>query len=136
LASGNRADLLVKAPAYNASGSNTYPVQVGETVDPSAVNAATLFNVVVTPDGPAMQFMPHAPSFPPFLTDITDAEVTGTKTITYASTSNAAAPNPAAQHTIDGKKFDGEVGAVVLLNKVEEWKIVNQTYAYPKSGPI
>jgi len=29
---------------------------------------------------------------------------------------------------IDGRKFDGEVGAVVLLNQAEEWKIVNETY--------
>jgi FtsP/CotA-like multicopper oxidase with cupredoxin domain len=38
------------------------------------------------------------------------------------------------QHTIDGKQFDGEVGAVVLLNRSEEWKVVNETYP-PSSGP-
>ncbi|MET0649796.1 MAG: multicopper oxidase domain-containing protein [Pyrinomonadaceae bacterium] len=31
-------------------------------------------------------------------------------------------------HTIDHKKFDGEVGEVVLLNNVEEWKIINESY--------
>ena len=30
-------------------------------------------------------------------------------------------------HTIDGHKFDGNIGQVVLLNTVEEWKIVNKT---------
>ena len=30
-------------------------------------------------------------------------------------------------HTIDGEKFDGNIGQVVLLNKVEEWKIENRT---------
>src|SRR5205814_3916835 len=39
-------------------------------------------------------------------------------------------------HTIDGEKFDGDVGAVVLLNKVEEWKVVNETYAVPISHPF
>jgi len=32
------------------------------------------------------------------------------------------------QHMIDGKLFDGEVGAVVLLNQAEEWKVVNETF--------
>ena len=30
-------------------------------------------------------------------------------------------------HMIDGRKFDGNVGQVVLLNTVEEWKIENRT---------
>jgi FtsP/CotA-like multicopper oxidase with cupredoxin domain len=30
-------------------------------------------------------------------------------------------------HTIDGHKFDGNVGKVVLLNTAEEWKIENRT---------
>jgi len=30
-------------------------------------------------------------------------------------------------HTIDGHKFDGNVGQVVMLNTAEEWKIVNRT---------
>jgi FtsP/CotA-like multicopper oxidase with cupredoxin domain len=39
-------------------------------------------------------------------------------------------------HPIDGKKFDGEVGAVVLPNKVEEWKIVNKTFGPKVSHPF
>jgi FtsP/CotA-like multicopper oxidase with cupredoxin domain len=30
-------------------------------------------------------------------------------------------------HSIDGHKFDGNVGEVMLLNTAEEWKIENQT---------
>ena len=30
-------------------------------------------------------------------------------------------------HTIDGQKFDGNVGQVVMLNTAEEWKIINRT---------
>jgi len=138
LASGNRADLLVKAPKYNRGGNNTYDVYVYNTVDPSdrppqkqPVAKLTLLKVQVEPDGPDMQFLAKAPTFPPFLDDVTDAEITGTKVLTFASTSlGAGFP---AQHTIDGKKFDGELGAVVALNRAEEWKIVNETFG-PATG--
>ena len=56
------------------------------------------------------------------------AEVKGTKEITF-STVGAPGGGDVRQHTINHKKFDGEVGALVLLNTVEEWKIVNETYA-------
>lgn len=138
LMSGNRADLLVKAPAYNANGNNTYPVLVYNTVDPSDrpparpfFPSATLMNVVVTADGPDMQFMNHAPTFPSYLKDIKEEDVTGTKIMKFAT--KATTPS-AQQQTIDGKQFDGEVGAVVLLNHTEEWKIVNETYP-PSTGP-
>jgi FtsP/CotA-like multicopper oxidase with cupredoxin domain len=102
----------------------------------NTANAETLFTVQVTANGSTMNLLPHAPSFPPFLADITDSEIKGTKVLTFATTSNAGAPTSPSQHTIDGKKFDGEVGAVVGLNKAEEWKIVNQTYAFPGSGTV
>jgi FtsP/CotA-like multicopper oxidase with cupredoxin domain len=138
LMSGNRADLLVKAPAHNANGNNVYPVLVYNTVDPSDrpparpyFPAATLMNVEVTPDiVPEMQFLKHAPAFPSFLSDIKDEQVTGTKVLTFASKPGTPSVK---QHTIDGKQFDGEVGAVVLLNRAEEWKVVNETFP-PSSG--
>jgi len=140
LMSGNRADLLVKAPAYNEKdkSKNVYPVLVYNTVDPSDrpparpfFPTATLMNVEVTKDGQEMQFMPQAPAFPPFLKDIKDSDITGTKIIKFAT--KPGTPS-AQQQTIDGKQFDGEVGAVVLLNRSEEWKIVNETYP-PSTGP-
>src|ERR1043166_3209308 len=89
--------------------------------------------VVVTPNAATpMNFMPQAPTFPAFLADITPSEVTGTQTITFATAPNPSRANPSAQ-TINGKKFDGSVGASVLLNKVQEWKIVNATYP-PATG--
>ncbi|HEX7151590.1 MAG TPA: multicopper oxidase domain-containing protein [Thermoanaerobaculia bacterium] len=140
LASGNRADLLVKAPKYVPNGNNSYAVLVYNTVDASdrppakpAVAPATLLTVNVTPDGPAMQFMPNAPTFPAFLADIKDEDVTGTKTIVFASSAIPPGPPPASKQTIDGKQFDGELGVVVGLNKAEEWKIVNKTYP-PATG--
>jgi len=146
LTSGNRVDLLVKAPAYNPSGNNNYDVLCYITVDPSDMppqnlqkftptTALKLLRVVVGPNGPTMNFMPTAPPFPAFLADITPGEVKGTKTLTYASSAlpvSGARSNPPA-HTIDGKKFDGQVGASVTLNQVEEWKIVNATYP-PANG--
>ena len=138
LMSGNRADLLIKGPAYVEGGNNVYPVLVYNTVDPSDrpptrpfFAPATLLTVEVTKDGSEMQFLPNAPAFPSFLGDIKDKEITGTKVMTFATDPDTPSKN---QHTIDGKLFDGEVGAVVLLNRSEEWKVVNETYP-PSTGP-
>jgi FtsP/CotA-like multicopper oxidase with cupredoxin domain len=145
LASGNRADLLVQAPAFNAAAGadNTYEVQVFNTIDeadrpPRKPNVApvTLLTVQVTAneEPPSLGFMPAAPPFPDFLKDIKDEEISGTKVITFASSALGAPGGPVtgakypSQQTIDGKKFDGELGVVVALNRAEEWKIVNETY--------
>lgn len=143
LMSGNRADLLVKAPAYVPNGNNTYPVLVYNTVDPSDRpparaydddKAATLLTVEVTSDvSPEMQFLAHAPTFPSFLNDIEDSEIKVRRMMTFAS--KPVPPSP-KQHTIDGKQFDGEVGAVVLLNQAEEWKVVNETYPPSSSNQV
>jgi len=134
LAAGNRADLLVEAPPQcNAlKPPCSYSVQVNNEVDPSDLVGAfpiTLMTVNVsgTPFSPAMAFMTTAPTFPAFLKDIADSEVTGTKTIAFNTIPQVAPPSQPARHEIDGKQFDGEVGAVVLLNTVEEWKITNST---------
>jgi FtsP/CotA-like multicopper oxidase with cupredoxin domain len=79
--------------------------------------------------GNQAQFIPRDQlqlSFPAFLADIKDSEVKGTRTVVFESTPTTGL-TPHAMHTIDGHKFDGNVGQVVLLNTVEEWKIVNTT---------
>jgi FtsP/CotA-like multicopper oxidase with cupredoxin domain len=139
LAAGNRADLLVKAPMLPAGKtSDTFELVVENTVDPSDISPAnatakreTLLTVIVDGNGQDVPFMATAPPQPAFLEDITAAEVKGTKKLMFGSTAPGAAPiaNNPAQHTIDGKKFDGEVGAAVRLNSVEEWTISNATYA-------
>ncbi len=136
LAAGNRADLLVKAPATPCTKPQgcLYPVMVQNQVDPSdlaSANQITLLTVSVSgtpvdPKSNGAKFIPTAPGFPPFLADISSAEVQGTKKILFASGGPGGLPTPAA-HTIDGKKFDGEVGELVLLNTVEEWKVMNAT---------
>jgi FtsP/CotA-like multicopper oxidase with cupredoxin domain len=138
LAAGNRADLLVQAPTQcNLPKPCTYSVQVNNEVDPSDRTGAFPINLVtVNVSGTAfgtdgMPFIDKPLTFPEFLKDIADDEVTGTKTIAFASTPPSPPPNSPpkrpAIHTIDGKQFNGEVGAVVLLNTVEEWKITNAT---------
>lgn len=136
LASGNRADILVQAPS--ASPGKLVPVIVQNEVDPSDLATAapiTLMYVNVSGDavtGNAAQFIPKAPSFPPFLADITDDEVQGTKEVLFSSTN----PGAGGVHKIDGKQFSGEVGKVVLLNSVEEWKVMNATYGPRISHPF
>src|SRR5205814_9435085 len=60
--------------------------------------------------------------FPECLAHIKTSKSTGRKLHTFASTP------PIAQHPINGVMFDGSVGELVQLNRVEEWKIVNETY--------
>jgi FtsP/CotA-like multicopper oxidase with cupredoxin domain len=148
LAAGNRADLLLKAPTApcakpDPDGGCSYPVTVKNVVDRSdtfptlapKIRWITLFTIKVKPDINGLatkyphrtQFIPHAPSFPAFLQSITDDEIKGTKKVVFATGPGGGSAHP-SMHTIDGKRFDGEVGEVVLLNTAEEWKIINESY--------
>ena len=129
---GNRADLLVQAPTTTG----VYSLRVQNEVDPQDLptqNLVTLFSVNVTgalASGNAAKLTTTPPSFPPFLTDIKSAEVKGTKEISFSTGPTFG------EHKINHKKFDGEVGELVLLNTVEEWKVVNETYGPPISHPF
>ena len=144
LAPGNRIDLLVQAGPCATPDGCIYPVQVHNLVDPSDLTPATppargpfrisLATVKVAGSPVTMPFPDASPAktFPADLSDITDGEVKGTQTVDFGtvpqSFTNGPPPaSPAAIHTINGKKFDGEVGVSVLLNNVEEWKITNNT---------
>ena len=141
MAAGNRVDLLVKAPATPCPRGATciYPVTVQNEVDPQDLLSAcplTLMSVRISgtpvdPKSPGAQFIPTAPKFPVFLQDISNTEIKGTKTLSFGP----SGPGPNTQK-IDGKEFDGEIGEVILLNKAEEWKIENTTYAVPISHPF
>jgi FtsP/CotA-like multicopper oxidase with cupredoxin domain len=124
LTSGNRADLLVKAPN---SPSARVEIKVLNTVGPGNFVEQLLLKVETTSTGgQEMQFMDRSrTSFPPFLTDIKESDVTGRKRMVFATDKVGAA---FSNHTIDGKKFTGEVGALVLLNQVEEWTVVNESF--------
>ena len=133
MASGNRADFLVKAPMQKGS----YPMIVRNVVNPgqnTSGNPITLFTVVVDGDPvgrPLSDLLPTDATFPlkfpPFLQDITAGEVSGTRKIVFATTGSVSTPGQPSIHTIDGKQFNGEVGEVVLLNRVEEWHVFNAT---------
>ncbi|HEV7570491.1 MAG TPA: multicopper oxidase domain-containing protein [Thermoanaerobaculia bacterium] len=131
LAAGNRADLLIQAPLT----AGVYNLMAKNEVDPSDLpgqNLVTLFTVNVTgtaATGTAAQLSP-APTFPPFLHDIQKAEVKGTKEVTFSTGPTFG------EHRINHKKFDGEVGELVLLNTVEEWKVVNETFGPAISHPF
>jgi FtsP/CotA-like multicopper oxidase with cupredoxin domain len=144
IASGNRIDLLVKAPAYKEGGDNKYNVLVYRTVDPTdrppakpTAQTLTLLTVEVTKDGQDMDFIPSSKldPLPGFLHDVTDAEIAGSKpkTLTFATSPidplKPVGSTP-AKHTIDGMLFDENNPPVeVTLNRAEEWKVVNESYA-------
>jgi FtsP/CotA-like multicopper oxidase with cupredoxin domain len=145
LASGNRVDLLVRMSSNPST--KTLPVNIFLSIDPLTdrstgkeqllLNAKPSLNQSVR-----MEFMDRSQTastppvkFPPFLTDIKESEVTGKRTIVFATDRDPNAPG-FTNHTIDGKKFDGDVGALVLLNRVEEWKIVNASFAPKIAHPF
>ena len=144
MASGNRVDLLIKAPANTTGQPQLYTVQMRNAVSTAQTRTGTLANLLVieVAPGPSVPDTDNTskfisgkdyPELPPFLKNITAAEVKSTKTVTFES----AAPKenvpvgapPFTMHTIDGKRFEGNVGQVVLLNTIEEWKIENKTVA-------
>jgi len=143
LYAGNRADILVQAPTTAPNGNVNFMVQ--NIVDPSDLTSnppaypMTLLSVNVTgtpATGHNAEFIPTAPKRPDFLDDIKDSEVTGTKSLLFASQFNGANAPPPSLHTINGVQFSGEVGEVVLLNTVEEWKVSNATYGPLISHPF
>jgi FtsP/CotA-like multicopper oxidase with cupredoxin domain len=161
IASGNRVDLLVKAPA-NVPTAEPYALLIQQARSrcetlPTNTPQDQLPQVPTNPPTPACgpesqapllyveisgspatgnqaQFIPRDQldaSFPAFLADIADSEVKGTKTVVFES---LPLPGPRAMHTIDGNQFDGNIGQIVLLNTAEEWKIVNRTVNAPAPG--
>ena len=154
LAAGNRADVLVKAPE-NQSG--TFNLLVRDVVRvtekygqkpslPPPRRVARLLKVQIesspTVSGRQSEFIsgPDYPKFPSFLADIKPEDVKATKTITFETTPPKDWPfdpsRPFHMHMIDGKKFAGNVGQVVPLDAIEEWKIENRSTRSPGSQDI
>ena len=133
MAAGNRVDLLVKAPDNQSGQPQLFSVEVRPAVEKEQTlppnPTATLMFVEVSGQpvtGRQSEFIPPdvmGKTFPQFLADITPEEVIATKRIVFESANGP----PFVAHTIDGKKFDGSVGQVVLLDTVEEWKLENRT---------
>jgi FtsP/CotA-like multicopper oxidase with cupredoxin domain len=144
LAAGNRADLLVKAlPCAKDAKTCMYPVIVQNEVDPSDLTQTIKVPLVsisvagdaVDPASPRANFIPDDkfPTFPPFLADISSDEIKDNERVMRFSSTG---PGKGGVHKIDGKQFDGEVGALVKLNTVEQWKVINETYGPLISHPF
>jgi len=128
LASGNRAD----SAGENSAACARFDLSDQRRADDGSATSKTATQLLLSiktiksdPSDKDVPFMDPAPTQPPFLRDIGDLDITGRKTIVFATDRTPTFTN----QTIDGKKFNGEVGALVLMNQVEEWKIVNASYA-------
>jgi len=138
MASGNRVDLLVRAPSLpTGQPSLSTDVKIQNVISRKAVKTTggtvTLFTVNVTgqpvgANGQPMPFLPSAPPQPPFLTDITDSELSGgpIPPLVFNSAPSTSG-NPGTVHTINDKQFNGEVNIRVPLNHAQEWVIKNAT---------
>lgn len=141
LSSGNRTDLLVRAP--EAEGD--IAVRASGTISRVATDPAlSLFTVRVIRDpqrqnpDPPMPF-PTAQQFPPlptFLADIDPSTIHTRRELVFdtVSLSDPNAPvNPLPhrgrprEHTINGKKFSGDIDQAMVLDTAEEWTMVNET---------
>lgn len=143
MGAGNRVDLLVRVPSTLAPGD--YAIQVVDVITPlelptgSAPNPAVTLLTVRVPaasaadPSPAMGFVTNDkfPTFPVFLADIDPKTVLLARELTFNSTGRPVGAN----HTINGKKFGDVIDQAMLLNTIEEWKIVNTTVTTPP-GPI
>ncbi|HYK04652.1 MAG TPA: multicopper oxidase domain-containing protein [Thermoanaerobaculia bacterium] len=133
LATANRADLLVKAPALEGD----YALQIVESVsDLPSASPVTLLTVRVKADGtpiqPPMDFITEPrnyPVLPPFLKDITGPFTTKRELMFNTSPSSARQGKGSLPlHEIDGHLFNGHhVDQPIFLDAVEEWTIANRT---------
>ncbi len=133
LATGNRADLLVKAPAQEGD----YALQVVESIlDLPSGSPTTLLTVRVKADArkidPPMDFIVEErdfPRFPPFLADIT-GRIHKERELDFNTVPDSARSGKGKMplHEIDGHLFDGHhVDQPIFLNATEEWTISNRT---------
>jgi FtsP/CotA-like multicopper oxidase with cupredoxin domain len=132
LATGNRADLLVKAPALEGD----YALQVVQSIsDLPAGTPTTLLTVRVKKDSkpidPPMDFIAQEgdfPKFPDFLADITGPVHTKHELYFDTEPGSGRTGGKMPLHTINGELFNGHhVDWTMYLNTTEEWKISNGT---------
>jgi FtsP/CotA-like multicopper oxidase with cupredoxin domain len=134
LAPGNRADLLVKAPA--ADGTSYLIFWPAKNSGPfNDINQNLVVKVEVSGDpageNTALPTQAQYPKLPDDLSDITDAEINERhRKVTF---SMSKGPGPGSGKTvdppqffIDGKQFqEGVIDQLMLLGTAEEWTLVN-----------
>lgn len=124
LATGNRADLLVKAPTQPG----TYVLQaLANIASPVAIDTASysfpLLTVKVTSDPVNMDFIRNKEDFPhllkelPFLADIPESSIFTKRKLVFG----------AGNTNIDCRPFNpNQISQAMLLNTAEEWTVMNQ----------
>lgn len=135
LAPGNRIDLLVQAPADATPEGAPHKIEVASVVSRfGQERIATLFSVKV--DGAdASTVLIGADAFPqrPAFLDNIPAGDHRQRTLAF----NTEATDPlGSTHTIDDELFNGDVGALVLLNTTEEWRVENHTVQGDTPGEL
>jgi FtsP/CotA-like multicopper oxidase with cupredoxin domain len=142
MSAGNRVDLLVRIPAGTPAGK--YNIQALDVVKatemPGGSQQKTPFTLITinvpaassSDPSPAMPFITpdKFPTFPEFLADIPQPRIH--RDLVFMSTGHGAGSN----HTINEEKFGNEVSQSMLLNTIEEWKIINETSDAASPGPI
>lgn len=126
-ATGNRVDLLVKAPL----GRGTWDFQVNDINN----TKRTLFSVTVegSPTDGDFPTERQYPAFPPFLKDIPEADVRIFRRMVFGwEKGRATAPLSrtagAPKFMIDGRQFEGgHYDQTMVLGDTEEWTIYNTT---------
>ena len=133
LAGANRADLLVKAPVHEAD----YELRVVASVSDVPSGAPViLLTVRVQSDGekidPPMDFIQRKedfPRLPAYLEDIPGRALTKRELVYDTNPSSGrSGKGQKPRHEINGGLFDENIIAQqMILNTVEEWKVVNDT---------
>jgi FtsP/CotA-like multicopper oxidase with cupredoxin domain len=131
-ATGNRVDLLVRAP--DTPGSWTFSVQ--DT--PGGGAKRTILKVEVeqgTSLGMNFPTEREYPKFPDYLKDIDPAKVHIRRTLDFGWNGGPGLGNNGApRFTIDGRQFEGDrYDQTMILDDTEEWTILNttQSIAHP-----
>ncbi len=132
LASANRADLLVRAPAFEG----VYQLQVVQSVsDVPSGTPTTLLTVRVKADGkkidPPMDFIKDErdfPELPPFLKTIQGPFLLQRELWFNTDPGPGRGGGKMPLHTINDKLFDGHhVDQTMYLDTDEEWTVLNQS---------
>jgi FtsP/CotA-like multicopper oxidase with cupredoxin domain len=124
---GNRADFLVQATANEGTSWLVFWPPVGAPAI-TDIRANTVMKVVVSgaPAGEntSLPTVAQYPIQPPYLKDITDAELRGrARTLTFSMTGG---PGTQPQFFIDDEQFsEGTLDQVMLEGTAEEWTLLN-----------
>lgn len=127
LAPGNRYDFLLVGGAPGTYRILKDPYQQANPLfGPIAMTPEVELATLIVEGEPVVMSLPTVLPTPASLPDITDDEITGKRTIDYATQFDKGGPSAAFpdNYTVDGFRFDANApGQVVPLGAVEEWTV-------------